>query len=116
MVGPLHGVEVLDGIVAATFGQQLQQRSLAKLIVESLIGLPFVGHVDLRGPGDLCQLAVAVAMERKARDLRCNAIGQQPQLRLDRKSTRLTPVTNAHLVCRLLLEKKKKYNKTQKTI
>src|SRR3546814_9282182 len=24
----------------------------------------------------------------------------------DRKSTRLTPVTNAHLVCRLLLEKK----------
>src|SRR3546814_2866964 len=26
----------------------------------------------------------------------------------DRKSTRLTPVTNAHLVCRLLLEKKKK--------
>src|SRR3546814_10802113 len=27
---------------------------------------------------------------------------------LDRKSTRLTPVTNAHLVCRPLLEKKKK--------
>src|SRR3546814_2121063 len=26
----------------------------------------------------------------------------------DRKSTRLTPVTNAHLVCRILLEKKKK--------
>src|SRR3546814_6071570 len=26
---------------------------------------------------------------------------------LDRKSTRRTPVTNAHLVCRLLLEKKK---------
>src|SRR3546814_10865968 len=26
---------------------------------------------------------------------------------LDRKSTRLTPVTNAHLVCRLLLETKK---------
>src|SRR3546814_2165920 len=29
---------------------------------------------------------------------------------VDRKSTRLTPVTNAHLVCRLLLEKK---NNTQ---
>src|SRR3546814_2315622 len=29
-------------------------------------------------------------------------------LEIDRKSTRLTPVTNAHLVCRLLLEKKKK--------
>src|SRR3546814_3201571 len=30
--------------------------------------------------------------------------------RVDRKSTRLTPVTNAHLVCRLLLEKKNTYN------
>src|SRR3546814_7198114 len=29
----------------------------------------------------------------------------------DRKSTRLTPVTNAHLVCRLLLEKKKYIHK-----
>src|SRR3546814_2047707 len=29
----------------------------------------------------------------------------------DRKSTRRTPVTNAHLVCRLLLEKKKKNTK-----
>src|SRR3546814_9351741 len=28
---------------------------------------------------------------------------------LDRKSTRLNSVTNAHLVCRLLLEKKKKH-------
>src|SRR3546814_7672982 len=32
---------------------------------------------------------------------------------LDRKSTRLNPVTNAHLVCRLLLEKKNVY-KTHK--
>src|SRR3546814_6000634 len=30
---------------------------------------------------------------------------------VDRKSTRLTPVTNAHLVCRLLLEKKKQPKK-----
>src|SRR3546814_1608818 len=29
-------------------------------------------------------------------------------LKEDRKSTRLNPVTNAHLVCRLLLEKKNK--------
>src|SRR3546814_8636490 len=28
----------------------------------------------------------------------------------DRKSTRLNPVTNAHLVCRLLLDKKKREN------
>src|SRR3546814_10028616 len=33
--------------------------------------------------------------------------GCQPLCAPDRKSTRLTPVTNAHLVCRLLLEKKK---------
>src|SRR3546814_5464605 len=30
----------------------------------------------------------------------------------DRKSTRLNPVTNAHLVCRLLLETKKMYDIT----
>src|SRR3546814_2061149 len=30
----------------------------------------------------------------------------------DRKSTRLNSITNAHLVCRLLLEKKKKRNNT----
>src|SRR3546814_6702444 len=34
--------------------------------------------------------------------------GDDPE---DRKSTRRTPVTNAHLVCRLLLEKKKKKKK-----
>src|SRR3546814_6829880 len=34
--------------------------------------------------------------------------GQSSHLPLDRKSTRLNSVTNAHLVCRLLLEKKKK--------
>src|SRR3546814_5224711 len=32
---------------------------------------------------------------------------QRPLRHQDRKCTRLTPVTNAHLVCRLLLEKKK---------
>src|SRR3546814_2363289 len=32
---------------------------------------------------------------------------------VDRKSTRRTPVTNAHLVCRLLLEKKKKIRQHQ---
>src|SRR3546814_4732674 len=31
---------------------------------------------------------------------------------LDRKSTRLNPVTNAHLVCRLLLEKKNNKEET----
>src|SRR3546814_9418459 len=41
-----------------------------------------------------------------ARDRRARERGVGPLS--DRKSTRLTPVTNAHLVCRLLLEKKKK--------
>src|SRR3546814_7198521 len=35
-------------------------------------------------------------------------------LNRDRKSTRLTPVTNAHLVCRILLEKKKKTSQITK--
>src|SRR3546814_9410978 len=34
--------------------------------------------------------------------------GKVTAAQVDRKSTRLTPVTNAHLVCRLLLEKKNK--------
>src|SRR3546814_3495351 len=43
-------------------------------------------------------------------DAKMVAVGRQENLRLvtqpaDRKSTRLNPVTNAHLVCRLLLEK-----------
>src|SRR3546814_2962273 len=33
----------------------------------------------------------------------------------DRKSTRRTPVTNAHLVCRLLLEKKNTNKRTKST-
>src|SRR3546814_9827856 len=37
----------------------------------------------------------------------------QPVDLVDRKSTRLNSSTNAHLVCRLLLEKKKKTNKLQ---
>src|SRR3546814_2256553 len=39
----------------------------------------------------------------------------RPNAQVDRKSTRLTPVTNAHLVCRLLLEKKKKTHCKSKT-
>src|SRR3546814_8817879 len=38
---------------------------------------------------------------------------QREQVTADRKSTRLNPVTNAHLVCRLLLEKKKKKQERQ---
>src|SRR3546814_1138139 len=54
----------------------------------------------------------------------CVPAGRTTQGTPDRKSTRRTPVTNAHLVCRLLLEKKKNvknynistYNHTNYTI
>src|SRR3546814_7062361 len=60
---------------------------------------PARGHpVDLAGPDRLFG-ADAVAMH----DLAIEQVGD----RRDRKSTRLNSVTNAHLVCRLLLEKKK---------
>src|SRR3546814_4999615 len=39
-----------------------------------------------------------------------------PLSRQDRKSTRLNSVTNAHLVCRLLLEKKKTKELTHHTL
>src|SRR3546814_6491506 len=35
-------------------------------------------------------------------------MAEQPDRPIDRKSTRRTPVTNAHLVCRLLLAKNKR--------
>src|SRR3546814_9272192 len=38
----------------------------------------------------------------------CPRLAAPPPRREDRKSTRLNPVTNAHLVCRLLLEKQNK--------
>src|SRR3546814_1354139 len=47
------------------------------------------------------------AMERRPPDLEAARNFRQLS---DRKSTRLNPVTNAHLVCRLLLEKKKTTN------
>src|SRR3546814_5806294 len=47
-------------------------------------------------------------------------LGKEPtlankRLALDRKSTRLNSSTNAHLVCRLLLEKKKMHTMKPKT-
>src|SRR3546814_3189467 len=42
------------------------------------------------------------------RDKADRHLDEEELIEEDRKSTRLTPVTNAHLVCRLLLEKKKK--------
>src|SRR3546814_10115985 len=53
----------------------------------------------------------AGGLRHAGRRTRREALGRRAPARRnrprDRKSTRLTPVTNAHLVCRLLLEKKK---------
>src|SRR3546814_5298809 len=51
---------------------------------------------------------VGVSLENAARVTK--VVLHMLRLPVDRKSTRLTPVTNAHLVCRLLLEKKKKHH------
>src|SRR3546814_9951204 len=57
------------------------------------------------------QLADARAPGYDATDDR----GRRIQIKADRKSTRLNSSTNAHLVCRLLLEKKNKQEIQQKT-
>src|SRR3546814_3858768 len=62
------------------------------------------------------QAAIAQALEQRVdvgrvfggADRRKHPERRQAVARGDRKSTRLNSVTNAHLVCRLLLEKKKK--------
>src|SRR3546814_9761582 len=48
-----------------------------------------------------------IATDRKHSKASDGTWGGGIDLALDRKSTRLNSVTNAHLVCRLLLEKKK---------
>src|SRR3546814_7608081 len=80
------------------------------------------------GIGPQCGLRPSVGRERRdaigRRRLGCRGLGPGPEqgcgvvvdrgVRGDRKSTRLTPVTNAHLVCRLLLEKKNKTTRQER--
>src|SRR3546814_2668295 len=55
-------------------------------------------------------------IEDRGSQITFSALGQQAPIHAkDRKSTRLNPVTNAHLVCRLLLEKQKKNIHTVRT-
>src|SRR3546814_4786722 len=60
-----------------------------------------VGAVDAN-PADLIDINAAGANPMRIRWTNGST--------LDRKSTRLNSITNAHLVCRLLLEKKKQHN------
>src|SRR3546814_1381069 len=60
---------------------------------------------DLRAP---LVGAFALAQQGQGEHVRPGLVEQgADEFGQDRKSTRRTPVTNAHLVCRLLLEKKK---------
>src|SRR3546814_3897731 len=81
---------------------------LAALILRDLV---FIGGEDLGDLG-LDRTGVARLLQSLAIDDHARGVAAFEHL-LDRKSTRLTPVTNAHLVCRLLLEKKKNKTTTQ---
>src|SRR3546814_11775927 len=62
-VRALHGLAILYSVVAATFGQQLQARGLAKLVIEYLIRSPLFGHVDLHGSAHLRTIGSASCRE-----------------------------------------------------
>src|SRR3546814_20435187 len=63
-VRALHGMSILCLVVAATFGQHLQERGLATLVIEYMIRFPLLGHVDRHDSYSLPTLHVAVAVAR----------------------------------------------------
>src|SRR3546814_6516858 len=78
----------------ATITSDKKRRPYRKHLKESCVNCGFV-------PQHTCQLDVDHIDGNHANNNPSN-------LQTDRKSKRLNPVTNAHLVCRLLLEKKHK--------
>src|SRR3546814_3069886 len=76
-------------------GRELDRGRRRRLEERVVIGQ--LEHLIVRGVG---KLLAPVA------DLHAPQARHPVEDRIDRKSTRLNPVTNAHLVCRLLLEKK----------
>src|SRR3546814_6198110 len=87
---------------------------LCAVLLHPLTGLPTIGIFLAFAPGGVAEMSlIALALSIDAalvathHIVRIFLIVVLTPLLLDRKSTRLTPVTNAHLVCRLLLEKKK---------
>src|SRR3546814_2025571 len=63
---------------------------------------------------DRCGAVTGSVKERREIGLCIGKREHRRASRGDRKSTRLNPVTNAHLVCRLLLEKKTKKSREQR--
>src|SRR3546814_7971119 len=88
-------------------------RSLTRRAVGAAIDFAVDEDADADADAEMDVDGVRHATRRAARQL-----GPEGELGLvadqDRKSTRLTPVTNAHLVCRLLLEKKKDTKKQKR--
>src|SRR3546814_8648727 len=73
-----------------------------------------LANVDI-GQAALKAVILDKAGEEFGRDGEVRRIGVYAASGIDRKSTRLNSITNAHLVCRLLLEQKKQ-TKTKNTI
>src|SRR3546814_1783301 len=79
---------ILRGELSDILARRAGAKMAAELPGARLVEVPGVGHAPTMDEPEARAAIDAWAAE-------------------DRKSTRLTPVTNAHLVCRLLLEKKK---------
>src|SRR3546814_7027421 len=94
-------------VCSSDLGDADEASAFLKFIDRSCAG---IAHCRLDPAHQLMDHILGRALERH---LPLDAFGHQLQLvvdvLLDRKSTRLNPVTNAHLVCRLLLDKKKTY-------
>src|SRR3546814_5480129 len=95
-----HGVRTGDGPVARSVMQgELHSRLVqaASVAVLPLLAVPMgiAAKRRRRGAGVVLAAVILVLYHHALQ------VGQG-----DRKSTRLTPVTNAHLVCRLLLANK----------
>src|SRR3546814_2896620 len=90
--GALTGAPTLVEQLGGAFGELANQAGLRPDILD---------HPDI--PIDA--RTVPLFLDLAAKRLDCPSFGLR--LGQDRKSTRLTPVTNAHIVCRLPLEKKK---------
>src|SRR3546814_8733686 len=90
----LDGPELVLGLVIGEAG--------GELVIEAC------GQIDGRA---LAELTLRCDLDQVLGELLDPLLDAGLALLPDRKSTRLNPVTNAHLVCRLLLGKKKQNNK-----